>query len=459
MYSPVVSDVADDDLLFTDDANCDSFDSKVEDDSHPHLAEKSPKSSLPVDSFADDLLGDSSSSGSLGGNSFRTDSSGPAGPSRKVLVVGSGDTLSSVLSGIGIKKSEIHEISKAASTVFNLKNLKIGQEVSVDVSSSSAATCVLRLTFKVSDLIVVLIEKRKDGRFAAKREEIPTKKVMRAVSGMMDPLNPLSSLQSAGVKRPIAIEAVKAVNQVVNLRSSRGLVSFEFLYRDYYSVAENSVVKSEFVYASALVNGKIFKTYKFSNGVKSEYVDQSGTILSTCVRSNSLLSQPLNRMKVTSGYGYRIHPIRGFSRRHTGIDLKAPHGTPIFAAASGVVVKAGYYSGYGKYVKIRHNKSIETAYGHMSQIIVRSGQSVRQGQIIGYVGCSGSSTGSHLHYEVIKGGSFINPLSFVKQEPQTLSPTELVCFDKLKKDINLQIVGLVQNDNKSKNALKVKKIS
>jgi murein DD-endopeptidase MepM/ murein hydrolase activator NlpD len=115
--------------------------------------------------------------------------------------------------------------------------------------------------------------------------------------------------------------------------------------------------------------------------------------------------------RVTSGFGTRFHPILGYQRFHAGVDLAATYGSPIAAAADGRVVSAGWHGGYGQLVAVVHGGGIETLYGHMSRIAARPGEMVRQGQVIGYVGSTGLSTGPHLHYEVLKNGRPVNPMS------------------------------------------------
>src|SRR5262249_25641551 len=123
-----------------------------------------------------------------------------------------------------------------------------------------------------------------------------------------------------------------------------------------------------------------------------------------------LMKTPVNGAKLASGFGMRLHPILGYSMMHRGVDFRAAVGTPIMAAGDGVIERAGPFSTYGNYVKIRHAGGYETAYAHMSRFarFVRPGLRVRQGQVIGYVGTTGRSTGPHLHYEVLRGGSQIN---------------------------------------------------
>jgi len=122
------------------------------------------------------------------------------------------------------------------------------------------------------------------------------------------------------------------------------------------------------------------------------------------------MRMPVNG-RVTSGFGSRFHPILGYVRMHAGLDLAARYGSPIVAAADGRVVSAGWSGGYGNLVRIAHNGNIQTMYGHMSRIVAQSGAFVRQGQLIGYVGSTGLSTGPHLHYEVLKNGRPVNPTS------------------------------------------------
>ena len=115
--------------------------------------------------------------------------------------------------------------------------------------------------------------------------------------------------------------------------------------------------------------------------------------------------------RVTSGFGARFHPILGYRRMHSGLDLAATYGSPIHAAADGRIVAAGWHGGYGRMVEIAHAGGIQTMYGHMSRIAAAAGTFVRQGQVIGYVGSTGLSTGPHLHYEVLKNGRPVNPTS------------------------------------------------
>lgn len=131
--------------------------------------------------------------------------------------------------------------------------------------------------------------------------------------------------------------------------------------------------------------------------------------------------RPIEQMSLSSSYGMRVHPITGKVARHNGIDIPAPHGTPIYATADGIVGRAQRLGGYGNYVEVEHGNAIQTRYGHMSSFIVRPGQQVKKGDVLGYVGSTGRSTGNHLHYEVRIEGAPVNPMPFVRSDSMTIA--------------------------------------
>ena len=133
---------------------------------------------------------------------------------------------------------------------------------------------------------------------------------------------------------------------------------------------------------------------------------------------------PVESMRLSSGFGNRRAPTRGASRNHKGIDIPGPVGTPIYATADGIVDRAEWVRGYGKFIELGHGNEINTRYGHMSALNVVAGQRVSKGDIIGYMGSTGRSTGSHLHYEVRISGVAVNPMSFLAQEKPLLAANE-----------------------------------
>jgi len=142
-----------------------------------------------------------------------------------------------------------------------------------------------------------------------------------------------------------------------------------------------------------------------------------------------------------SGFGMRRHPILGYSKMHTGVDWAAPHGTPIFAAGNGLVERAGWESGYGKFILLRHPNGYETAYGHMTAFAkgIKEGKRVRQGQVIGFVGSTGLSTGAHVHYEIRINGRFVNPMRVKLPRGRALKGPALASFERERERIDAMV--------------------
>ena len=146
------------------------------------------------------------------------------------------------------------------------------------------------------------------------------------------------------------------------------------------------------------------------------------------------MKTPIDGARLSSGFGNRRHPVLGYNKMHKGIDFAARKGTPIYAAGDGIIERANFYGGYGRYIRIRHNSQYKTAYAHLSKFAkkIKKNVKVKQGDIIGYVGNSGRSTGPHLHYEVLFNQKQINPNTLKMPEVEVLSKNELVEFNKKK---------------------------
>ena len=378
----------------------------------------------------------------------KTDPFSPYG--EQEIVLSSGDTFATVIGKLGFDKTDIYLASKALSKIFNLKTLKVGQKLTVRGKRDSSGELILTGIEIRPNYHEKIVVSKNDTGYNAERRDVPVKKVIRSISGSISPKSPLFSLKQCGMKANVATDALRGLSQIVNIKSSKTPVDFEFLYQDYYDNDGRVVRKPELLYASVFIGGKIRRIYKFTYGNLSDFIDNNGTILSSLSKTKSRLDKPVGLMKVTSKFGLRRHPITGQIRAHNGIDISAPVGTPVRATADGVVTKAMYYSGYGRYVRISHyGGQIETAYAHLSRIVVRCGQRVKKGQIIAYSGNTGQTTAAHVHYEVHMRGKPINPLGFVPQEPQKLTGDRLYKFNQFKRRINLQLVGLVPSKNKT----------
>ncbi|MBV8791706.1 MAG: M23 family metallopeptidase, partial [Pseudolabrys sp.] len=187
--------------------------------------------------------------------------------------------------------------------------------------------------------------------------------------------------------------------------------------------------KNEVLFAALTVGGESKKFYRFQSpddGIV-DYYDEGGKSA-----KKFLVRKPVADGIMRSGFGVRNHPILGYTKMHTGVDWAAPTGTPIYASGNGVVEKAGWESGYGKYVRLRHNNGYETAYGHMTAFArgIDVGTRVRQGQVIGFVGSTALSTGSHVHYEILVNSRFVDPMRIKLPRGRVLEGPALAGFDR-----------------------------
>ena len=211
------------------------------------------------------------------------------------------------------------------------------------------------------------------------------------------------------IPRPIIEDLIRIYSYDVDFqRKVQPGDSFEVLYagEDETPAADS---RNDVLFASLTVGGEAKKFYRFQSpddGIV-DYYDESGKSA-----KKFLVRKPVADGIMRSGFGIRRHPILGYTKMHTGVDWAGPTGTPVYASGNGTIEKAGWESGYGKYIRIRHTNGYETAYGHMSAFArgMEEGQHVRQGQVIGFMGSTGLSTGSHLHYEILVNGRFVDPM-------------------------------------------------
>ena len=214
---------------------------------------------------------------------------------------------------------------------------------------------------------------------------------------------------------------------------------FEILFTKYINPEGKTVKIDDPKYLKLYSRGSPLEYFLYNNFEFSEYFDEKGKGM-----TKSLMKTPLNGSKLSSGFGMRKHPISGYDKLHKGVDFAAPSGTPIFAAGNGVIEFIGTNGGYGKFIKIRHDSVYKTAYAHMKNYKkgLYKGARVKQGDVIGYVGNTGNSTGPHLHYEIIKNNKQINPQKLKLPSGRNLSENELVEFNVLRESVLEKILTM-----------------
>jgi murein DD-endopeptidase MepM/ murein hydrolase activator NlpD len=231
------------------------------------------------------------------------------------------------------------------------------------------------------------------------------------------------------IPRPIIEDLIRIYSYDVDFqRKVQPGDSFEVLYAG-EEEAPAADSRNDVLFATLTVGGETKKFYRFQSPDDGlvDYYDETGKSA-----KKFLVRKPVLAGIMRSGFGLRRHPILGYTKMHTGVDWAAPSGTPIYASGNGVIEKVGWESGYGKYIRVRHNNGYETAYGHMTAFArgMNEGTRVRQGQVIGFVGSTGLSTGSHLHYEILVNGRFVDPMRIKLPRGRVLEGALLANFDK-----------------------------
>ena len=316
----------------------------------------------------------------------------------------SNDTIEKILKNYNIKNTDIKNIStKLKEKKFS--NIYSGRKLSLIYKKLENNTnTVVNLVYPVSNISSIEIRKAQDG-FTVKENILQLYKKETVVKNIIKN-NLYSSAVEVGVEPNIIIEFARIYGFEVDFqRDIRKGDWFEIFYEKFED--DNNKVRDtgKIIYASMYVNGEEINLYNFKDKNNEEYYDIKGKSI-----TKSLMKTPINGARLSSSYGMRKHPILSYNKMHRGTDFAARSGTPIMASGSGTVTRARWCGGGGNCVKIKHNSTYQTIYAHMKSFAkgIKEGRKVRQGQIIGYVGSTGMSTGPHLHYEVVVNGKKVN---------------------------------------------------
>ncbi|PZP56114.1 MAG: peptidase M23 [Micavibrio aeruginosavorus] len=338
----------------------------------------------------------------------------PSAPVDVSVEVGRGDTFSSVLVDAGVPSEEAHNVVEAVSEHFNMKKLRAGQKLDLrlEPDNSGSNLNLAKVSFTIDPLKTLHIERDEKGDLNSRLDEKEVNETRRAARVVING-SLYGSAEKANLPDTITANAIKMFSYAVDFqRDIKQGDKLEVLY-DTFETTDGYIAKTgNIVHARMMIGGKEFSLYRFKDKDGNEdYYTQDGK--SVRKGGGGLMKTPIAFGRVSSGFGQRKHPVLGFTKMHKGIDFAAPTGTAIYAAADGKIEKAGRFSSYGNYVKIRHNSKMSTAYAHVSRFAsgIRPGSRVKQGQVIAYVGTTGRSTGPHLHFEVMMNGVQVNPRS------------------------------------------------
>ena len=352
-------------------------------------------------------------------------------------IVKNNDTLEKVLKKFNINNSEINNVISEI-VKKKLYNINTESEIQIVTKEEKGIKKIISVFYPIDAITSVEIKRNKDV-FEVSKNVLKLNKKEIVLSNTIKN-NLYSSAINVGIEPNIIVEFANIFGFEVDFqRDIRKGDTFEIYYEQY--VDDDNIVRKtgKIIYASMFVNNKELSLYNFKFNKKEGYYDVDGKSV-----VKTLMKTPINGARLSSSFGLRKHPILGYNKLHQGTDFAARKGTPIMASGSGLILRAQRYKGYGNYVSIRHNSTYVTAYGHMSKYGrgIKKGVRVNQGQIIGYVGSTGMSTGPHLHYEVIRNGKRINSQRLKLPTGKILNNEARNKFEVERIKIDVRLAGL-----------------
>ena len=317
----------------------------------------------------------------------------------------SGDSIVNILNDLSVNEKEVQKISKIVND-NNAQNLIQNQTLKLTLENTLNSREISSMLIPISKSRKLEIYKDVENNTFFKREIITNlqKKIILKEGVIKNSL--YRSATKENINSNIIIEFARLYGfQVDFQRDIRKNDSFQLVYEIFVDENDEIFETGNIIYANLILRGQNNQLYYFPKKNFNGHYDENGKSI-----KKALMKTPINGARLSSSFGMRKHPILGYNKMHKGTDFAAPEGTPIMASGDGVIMKAGWCGGGGNCVKIKHNKTYQTIYAHMKNFskLAIPGNRIKQGQIIGYVGSTGMSTGPHLHYEVIENGKKIN---------------------------------------------------
>ena len=345
-----------------------------------------------------------------------------------------GDTIENIFKKFGISNKQVDIIVEKIKKM-KLADIKTGQKISFLLKRNigSKEIEIINVNYPLSKETFVQIDKKKNKIEVTKNITQLYKKEI-VLSGEIN-TSLYRSATDSGIEPNVILEFARIFGFEVDFqRDIRKGDEFEILFERFTDDRGKKIKTGKILYAFLDINNQKIQLYRFGKKNNYDYYNLDGKSI-----SKALMKTPINGARLSSPFGNRKHPILGFTKHHNGTDFAAPTGTPIMASGNGTVIKAGWCGNGGNCVRIRHNSSYTTGYGHLSKFATKTGRRVRQGQIIGYVGNTGMSTGPHLHYTVKYNGKFINSQKLKLPSGKVLKGDERKLFEveRIKLDVKL----------------------
>ena len=379
---------------------------------------------------------------------------------RRVIIVSPGDNFIGILTNLGMENKSATNAYNTLKKVYDARNLKVGQHIELtatfDVQSKSLEaldTLVIEPVRGTKYILQINEYDQFEARVEQEKFAYEIKDIKGTVAG-----NVSASLNKAGVPYKLCGKVTQMFAHLIDFkRDVKKGDTFNVKY-EVNKASDGEVVSvGDVIFASFTVNGRTHKLYRYKpHGGTADYYDEKGGAKKTGLDKKPMA---MRNARISSLFGYRRHPIYKTTKFHSGVDYAAPRGTAIYASGAGTIEMARYVNGYGNFIKIRHNSEYETAYGHMQKFAagMRPGVRVKKGQIIGYVGSTGRSTGPHLHFEILRKGQRIDPLKAKVATGNDLTGNQLAEFKRIVKKVdNIKASELVSTEKK-KEAAEAKK--
>lgn len=343
----------------------------------------------------------------------------------RAMRIAPGESLAQMLTRAGASPADASAALDSVASVYNPRRVETGEAVNVFFTRANGVQRLAGLGFRSDPGASVTANRTEDGAFIARQVQMPVSFEIARISQPVERGLYATALRYGATDREISALADAFAYDVDFQRDVRPGDHFELVFERFYDDEGNTVRTGDmlFIALESRQGRRAFYSFLAPGDSQSTWYDEDGDSA-----RRFLMKTPVNGARLSSGFGMRLHPVLGYSAMHRGVDFAAPIGAPILAAGDGTVERAGPFSTYGNYVKLRHANGYETAYAHMSRVAVAAGARVRQGQIIGYVGETGRATGPHLHYEVMKNGDQINPMSLQVPNGRNLTGRALELF-------------------------------
>ena len=356
-------------------------------------------------------------------------------PNKKIIKVVAGDSLQKILLKEKISKEEVNKIYQKIKGIIDLTKIRQGQTITIVFRTKQNKPSISRITFQVDELSTAYIYYRnKTDDYEVRLNQKNLERVNFLAKGII--VNSLfASAQKIDVDAEVIVEFARIFGFEIDFqRDIRKNDEFKIFYERFEDDEGENFKNGNILFAYLKNSGREIKLYRYKDSKNNiGYFTPDGKSI-----EKALMKTPINGARLSSGFGFRKHPILGYNKLHQGTDFAARRGTPVMASGSGTIERASWFGAYGKYVRIRHNSTYKTAYAHLSKFgrNIKAGRKVRQGQIIGYVGSTGRSTGPHLHYEVLVNNKRTNSQRLKLPSGKKLSKNEMENFNLEKQRIN-----------------------